>query len=110
MIRFCGGLTKDFDCGIILGAKMEFSNEYWKLVITPRYASKVDCVNCNGSGIVDNPDAMGLMDKNMKCFYCWGDGKREVVPEIPIPPEMCHKFLEDLEKWFKNYNGLEQKQ
>ena len=103
MILFCGGLTKDFDCGIILGAKMEFSNEYWKLVITPRYASKVDCVNCNGSGIVDNPDATGLMDKNMKCFYCWGDGKREVVPEIPIPPEMCHKFLEDLEKWFENY-------
>ena len=88
---------------------MEFSNEYWKLVITPRYASKVDCVNCNGSGIVDNPDAIGLMDKNMKCFYCWGDGKIEVVPEIPIPPEMCHKFLDDLKEWFENYNGLEQK-
>ena len=109
MIRFCGGSTKDFDCGIILGAKMEFSNEYWKLVITPRYASKVDCVNCNGSGIVDNPDATGLMDKNMKCFYCWGDGKREVLPEIPIPPEMCHKFLDDLKEWFENYKRLEQK-
>jgi hypothetical protein len=94
---------------------MIFSNEYWELVVIPQYVRKdsskikVDCVHCKGSGIVDNPDATGLMDKNMKCFYCWGDGKREVVPEIPIPPEMCHKFLEDLKEWFENYNGLEQK-
>jgi hypothetical protein len=93
----------------VLGAEMEFENEYWKLVITPRYVRKdsskikVDCVNCKGSGLIDNPDAMGLMDHNMKCFYCWGDGKREVLPEIPPPPEIDHKFLEDLKEWFQNY-------
>jgi hypothetical protein len=93
---------------------MEFTNEYWELVIIPQYVRKdtskviADCVNCNGSGIVDNPDATGLIDKKMKCFYCWGDGKREVLPEIPIPPEMCHKFLEDLEKWFENYKEFKQ--
>jgi hypothetical protein len=94
---------------------MIFSNEYWELVVIPQYVRKdsskikVDCVHCKGSGIVDNPDAMGLMDIHMKCFYCWGDGKREVLPEIPPPPEIDNKFLEDLKEWFENYKGLEQK-
>jgi hypothetical protein len=89
---------------------MDFENEYWRLVITPRYVRKdnakikVDCVHCKGSGLVENPDGMGLMDHLMKCFFCYGDGKREVLPEIPPPPEMNKKFLEDLKEWFDNYH------
>ena len=88
---------------------MEVENEHWRLVITPRYVRKdnskvkVDCFHCKGSGLVDNPDAIGLMDINMKCFFCHGDGKREILPEIPPPPEMDKKFVEDLKEWFKNY-------
>lgn len=91
---------------------MEFSNEYWKLVITPRYVRKdtskfiADCFNCKGSGIVDNPDPTSLIHKNM-CFHCRGLCKIEVLPEIPHPPEIDHKFLEDLEKWFENYKELQ---
>lgn len=88
---------------------MEWSNEHWRLVVTPRYVRKdnqkikIACVHCKGSGVVDNPDAMGLMDASMKCFYCWGDGKIEVLPEIPPPPEMDQKFVSDLREWIKNY-------
>lgn len=88
---------------------MEFENEHWRLVITPRYVRKdntkikVECPSCKGSGIITDPDAIGLSSKQKKCFYCWGDGSREILPEIPPPPEMDKNFLEDLKTWYENY-------
>jgi hypothetical protein len=89
---------------------MIFSNEFWKLVITPQYVRKdntkmkVNCCQCNGSGLILDPDAVSFLSAQKKCFYCWGDGTREVLPNIPPPPEMDQKFLADLREWFQNYN------
>lgn len=90
---------------------MEFSNEHWRLIITPQYVRKdnqkikVDCHSCNGQGFEDetDPNYLGFLDRGKPCFFCHGTGKREVLPEIPPPPEMDQQFLDDLKKWFQNY-------
>jgi len=90
---------------------MEWSNEHWQLVVTPRYVRKdnqkvkVTCISCDGHGFDYDPDSMGSGDKGRPCIWCMGTGKREVLPEIPPPPEMDQKFLKDLKEWVENYRG-----
>lgn len=83
---------------------MIWSNEYWKLVITPKWVridkntEQVKCHRCNGSGWIDNGDGWDLLP----CRRCQ-DGKIERPTQIPPPPEMDAKFLDDLKNWINNY-------
>lgn len=66
---------------------------------------KVNCIHCNGTGYNHEDDIGGIGSNPPKCNWCDSFGKREVLPEIPPPPEMDQKFLDDLKQWIQNYKG-----
>jgi hypothetical protein len=71
---------------------------------------KVKCPHCDGRGLTDDPDDNGgLWYMGMPCTWCHGTGDREVLPQIPPPPEMDPKFLADLREWFINYGKQNKK-
>jgi hypothetical protein len=93
---------------------MEFSNEHWRLIITPRYVRKDNqkvkskCVHCNGTGVnyetgEDDHRWHGIGSNGPICTWCIR-GEIEVLPNIPPPPEMDKKFVKDLKEWFNNYH------
>ena len=91
---------------------MQWKTEHYKLVVTPRYVrlnnygEKIACHRCNGTGRgCENWEHLGFGDKGYSCGRCMGNGEIEVLPNIPDPPEISKKFLEDLQNWINNYEN-----
>lgn len=95
---------------------MQWKTEHYKLVVTPRYIRVDDsresilCPRCGGAGYYTNRDSdnwehlgLGCGGTGYKCPKCMGSGKIEVLRQIPPPPELDKKFLEDLQNWINNY-------